>query len=157
MDASGENNNELAGLGLPRPVSFADSPENSDEESSNSSERLSADSLSATDQNEDSFDEDYDLPELEDDPRQRIPAGVYARPEDTALPESEEDERECWVCFMGEDEDNPGAEWCTPCKCIGSVGFVHQDCVKRWVAEKQKHRLDLEGKLFFVTKPLRIK
>jgi len=144
MDAFGENNNETTAPALARRVSFADSPENSDDESSNSSDRLSSDSLSVTDQNEYFFDEDNDLPELEDDPRQRIPAGVYARPEDTALPESDEDERECWVCFMGEDDDNPGAEWCTPCKCQGSVGFVHQDCVKRWVAEKQKHRLDLE-------------
>ena len=85
MDASGENNNETAALGLPGPVSFTDSSENSDEESSNSSERLSEDSLSATDQNEESFDDDYDLPELEDDPRQRIPAGVYARPEAEVL------------------------------------------------------------------------
>lgn len=52
--------------------------------------------------------------------------------------------RECWICFVPETE-NPVAQWVTPCRCAGSLGHVHQDCVKRWVEEKQNGNIDLDG------------
>jgi len=51
--------------------------------------------------------------------------------------------RECWICFVPETE-NPVAQWVTPCRCAGSLGHVHQDCVKRWVEEKQNGNIDLD-------------
>ena len=147
-----ENNNEEESItsGFAPVVRFEEEKEEDEEENGHLTESESEISISSSGtlnhDEESSYDEDFDMPELEDDPVQRIPAGVYA-PRREPLPEEEEgeEERECWVCFMGDDPDSPGAEWVHPCKCTGSVGFVHQDCVKRWVAEKQKNRLDLEG------------
>lgn len=45
--------------------------------------------------------------------------------------------RHCWVCFAYEDEDR-GAQWVQPCNCRGTTKWVHQQCLQRWVDEKQK-------------------
>lgn len=47
------------------------------------------------------------------------------------------DGRYCWVCFAT-DEDDALAEWVQPCNCIGTIRWVHQGCLQRWVEEKQK-------------------
>ena len=69
--------------------------------------------------------------------------------EETAMPELLEDEefeeeKDCWICFVRESE-NRQAQWVTPCKCAGSMGHVHQDCIKRWVEEKQGGNINEEG------------
>ncbi len=52
-------------------------------------------------------------------------------------------ERTCWVCFMA-DSDRTSADgtkelqWRHPCKCSGSVKWVHDACLQRWIDEKQK-------------------
>ena len=46
------------------------------------------------------------------------------------------------------ETENPVAQWVTPCRCAGSLGHVHQDCVKRWVEEKQNGNIDLDGESF---------
>ena len=33
--------------------------------------------------------------------------------------------RQCWVCFANE-EDEPEAEWTSPCRCRGGTKWVHQ-------------------------------
>lgn len=81
------------------------------------------------------------LPDLETDPLQTSSGGILADLSD--IPDRVNDERECWVCFLSESE-TPDAEWVRPCKCDGSVGYVHQDCVKRWVEEKQKSDINLD-------------
>jgi len=43
----------------------------------------------------------------------------------------------CWVCFATNDDDAL-AEWVQPCKCSGTTRWVHQQCLQRWVDEKQK-------------------
>lgn len=48
-----------------------------------------------------------------------------------------DDGRYCWVCFAT-DEDDRLAAWVQPCKCIGTTKWVHQQCLQRWVDEKQK-------------------
>lgn len=55
-----------------------------------------------------------------------------------------EEEKDCWICFVRESE-NRQATWVTPCKCAGSMGHVHQDCIKRWVEEKQSGNINEEG------------
>ena len=56
------------------------------------------------------------------------------------------------ICFVPETE-NPVAQWVTPCRCAGSLGHVHQDCVKRWVEEKQNGNIDLDGESFTLDYP----
>lgn len=48
-----------------------------------------------------------------------------------------EDGRYCWVCFADDDDDEL-AEWVQPCNCTGTIRWVHQGCLQRWVDEKQK-------------------
>ncbi|KAK3095668.1 hypothetical protein FSP39_017419 [Pinctada imbricata] len=45
--------------------------------------------------------------------------------------------RTCWVCFAT-DEDDVSALWVRPCRCRGTTKWVHQNCLQRWVDEKQK-------------------
>lgn len=32
---------------------------------------------------------------------------------------------------MNEDENND--QWVAPCKCIGSLKYVHQNCIQQWI------------------------
>ena len=41
------------------------------------------------------------------------------------------------MCY-GTDDDEPGVEWTTPCRCRGDTKYVHQVCIQKWVDEKQK-------------------
>ncbi|KAK1116969.1 E3 ubiquitin-protein ligase marchf5 [Melipona bicolor] len=52
---------------------------------------------------------------------------------------TEDDKRYCWVCFAT-DEDDTTASWVKPCHCRGTTKWVHQECIQRWVDEKQKGR-----------------
>lgn len=51
------------------------------------------------------------------------------------LEDSDEDEGDmCRICQMGEDSaSNPLIQ---PCRCTGSLQYVHQDCIKRWLCSK---------------------
>lgn len=47
--------------------------------------------------------------------------------------------RMCWVCFGTEqDDEDPDVVWVYPCQCKGSMKWVHEECLQRWVDEKQK-------------------
>lgn len=41
------------------------------------------------------------------------------------------------MCFAAE-EDEPGLEWTSPCKCRGATKWVHQDCLQPWIDQKQR-------------------
>lgn len=45
--------------------------------------------------------------------------------------------RLCWVCFETEQE-NSNATWICPCQCRGTMKWVHEECLQRWIDEKQK-------------------
>jgi hypothetical protein len=53
--------------------------------------------------------------------------------------------KHCWVCFAT-DEDDFSACWVSPCRCRGTAKWVHQECLQRWVDEKQQGSSG--GKLF---------
>ena len=40
------------------------------------------------------------------------------------------------MCFAAE-EDEPGLEWTSPCRCRGATKWVHQDCLQPWIDQKQ--------------------
>ena len=51
------------------------------------------------------------------------------------LEDSDEDEGDlCRICQMG--EDSPGNPLIQPCHCTGSLQFVHQECIKKWLRSK---------------------
>jgi cytidine deaminase len=45
----------------------------------------------------------------------------------SAVSEAGESERQCWICFES------SGTFVAPCKCKGSVRFVHQKCLKEWL------------------------
>lgn len=47
--------------------------------------------------------------------------------------------RFCWVCFGTEQDDqDSNVVWICPCQCKGTMKWVHEDCLQRWIDEKQK-------------------
>ncbi|XP_077420421.1 E3 ubiquitin-protein ligase MARCHF7 isoform X3 [Vanacampus margaritifer] len=60
------------------------------------------------------------------------------------LEDSDEDEGDrCRICQMGEESaSNPLIQ---PCRCTGSLQYVHQDCIKRWLSSKIGSGTDLEA------------
>ena len=46
----------------------------------------------------------------------------------------EEDAPTCRFCFEGQEG---GRELIAPCECIGSVKFIHKDCLRRWQAHQR--------------------
>ncbi|KAM9483702.1 E3 ubiquitin-protein ligase MARCHF7 isoform 1-T1 [Clarias gariepinus] len=58
--------------------------------------------------------------------------------------DSDEDEGDlCRICQMGEtSSSNPLIE---PCRCTGSLQYVHQDCIKKWLRSKISSGSTLEA------------
>jgi E3 ubiquitin-protein ligase MARCH5 len=53
--------------------------------------------------------------------------------------QQESAQRYCWVCFATDEEDEScNVEWVKPCRCKGTLRWVHQSCLQRWIDEKQK-------------------
>lgn len=86
--------------------------------------------------------ENSQTPQRRQQPHQSVHINVSTSsgPSTTSIPPGApppEEGRYCWVCFAT-DEDDALAEWVQPCNCIGTVRWVHQTCLQRWVDEKQK-------------------
>ncbi|XP_043930682.1 E3 ubiquitin-protein ligase MARCHF7 isoform X1 [Protopterus annectens] len=66
----------------------------------------------------------------------RDPEKLRKLQESLLLEDSEEEEGDlCRICQMGEDSPtNPLIE--APCKCTGSLQYVHQECMKKWLISK---------------------
>ncbi|XP_040904183.1 E3 ubiquitin-protein ligase MARCH7 [Toxotes jaculatrix] len=60
------------------------------------------------------------------------------------LEDSDEEEGDlCRICQMGEDSSsNPLIQ---PCRCTGSLQYVHQECIKRWLRSKIGSGTNLEA------------
>ncbi|KAM9860501.1 E3 ubiquitin-protein ligase MARCHF7 [Aulostomus maculatus] len=60
------------------------------------------------------------------------------------LEDSDEDEGDlCRICQMGEESaSNPLIQ---PCRCTGSLQYVHQECIKRWLCSKIGSGTNLEA------------
>ncbi|KAL0190602.1 hypothetical protein M9458_013300, partial [Cirrhinus mrigala] len=65
----------------------------------------------------------------------RDPERLRKIQESLLLEDSDEEEGDlCRICQMGEQSNsNPLIE---PCKCTGSLQYVHQDCIKKWLRSK---------------------
>eukprot|EP00045_Choanoeca_perplexa_P013822 m.158405 g.158405 ORF g.158405 m.158405 type:complete len:315 (+) comp16468_c0_seq3:2788-3732(+) len=49
---------------------------------------------------------------------------------------AENDERVCWICY-GAQAEFPNMRWVSPCRCRGSMQYVHEACLLRWAEEKE--------------------
>jgi len=53
---------------------------------------------------------------------------------------SRSEDLECWICY---DSDNINAgSLIQPCGCKGDVGYVHHNCLRRWLVEKGEENPD---------------
>ena len=48
--------------------------------------------------------------------------------------EEDEDEISCRICRI----DEPKEQLITPCKCNGTIAFVHRDCLLRWITYRSR-------------------
>jgi len=55
-------------------------------------------------------------------------------------PPGQEDERVCRICRC---EAEPAKPLKTPCRCTGSVGLVHDECVKAWLRQSGRNSCEL--------------
>ena len=46
------------------------------------------------------------------------------------------DAKICRIC-LDEDENLPGNPFITPCGCVGSVRWIHVQCVREWLDAKK--------------------
>jgi hypothetical protein len=55
----------------------------------------------------------------------------------------------CRICYMEEDSDikNPLVQ---PCKCSGSMKYIHLNCLKQWLYTKSCTRLEKKKKFFYI-------
>ncbi|XP_035382835.1 E3 ubiquitin-protein ligase MARCH7 isoform X2 [Electrophorus electricus] len=74
----------------------------------------------------------------------RDPEKLRKIQESLLLEESDEDEGDlCRICQMKEESSsNPLIE---PCRCTGSLQYVHQDCIKQWLRSKISSGSTLEA------------
>ena len=47
-----------------------------------------------------------------------------------------DNEKSCRICL--ETDETPKNPLICPCKCIGSVRFIHLDCIKAWLDSKKQ-------------------
>ena len=83
----------------------------------------------------------------------QTPEEIYAQELKEATPVitfSESTPAQCRFCWGPEScIDNP---LIVPCKCSGSVGFIHYDCLKNWLGSKlQKKETNELTSLFWKT------
>ena len=44
--------------------------------------------------------------------------------------------RQCKICFDDDTgEEDESNKWISPCKCDGSIKWVHENCFKRWLKQ----------------------
>lgn len=73
----------------------------------------------------------------------RDPERLRKIQESLLLEDTDEEEGDlCRICQMGEESaSNPLME---PCRCTGSLQYVHQDCIKKWLRSKISSGTSLE-------------
>ncbi|KAM8945787.1 putative E3 ubiquitin-protein ligase MARCHF10 [Pelodytes ibericus] len=57
--------------------------------------------------------------------------------------DSEEEEDICRICLRG--GDSAGNHLIVPCQCTGSLKYVHQECIKKWLLAKITSGADLDA------------
>lgn len=56
--------------------------------------------------------------------------------------DDDDDERICRVCRAEDEPDNPLYH---PCKCSGSIRYVHSDCLVQWLQQSKNKKCELCG------------
>jgi hypothetical protein len=62
---------------------------------------------------------------------------LYEATNETLVVNTNHNPMECRICLSGEEAVESGP-LIAPCKCIGSVQFVHKECLKMWLMRQVK-------------------
>ncbi|XP_064825719.1 E3 ubiquitin-protein ligase MARCHF7-like isoform X1 [Oncorhynchus masou masou] len=74
----------------------------------------------------------------------RDPERLRKIQESLLLEDSDEEEGDlCRICQMG--EESPSNPLIEPCRCTGSLQYVHQDCIKKWLRSKISSGTNLDA------------
>lgn len=65
-------------------------------------------------------------------------ADVENAPE-TAAGSTQREERQCYICLEVSEVEVEDRGWVSPCRCTGTMAWVHQECLLRWVHELEQH------------------
>ncbi|KAJ8394531.1 hypothetical protein AAFF_G00045410 [Aldrovandia affinis] len=85
-----------------------------------------------------------DQQEKEKQTSSRDPEKLRKIQESLLLEESDEEEGDlCRICQMG--EQSPSNPLLEPCRCTGSLQYVHQDCMKKWLRSKIRSGSNLDA------------
>ncbi|KAI1899204.1 hypothetical protein AGOR_G00059360 [Albula goreensis] len=85
-----------------------------------------------------------DRQEKEKQTSSRDPEKLRKIQESLLLEESDEEEGDlCRICQMR--EESPSNPLLEPCRCTGSLQYVHQDCMKKWLRSKISSGSNLEA------------
>lgn len=57
---------------------------------------------------------------------------------------SQESGRVCRICLEDEEDVQSGNPFITPCKCMGSMKYIHLKCLREWTDSK-KQFLEQDG------------
>ena len=57
---------------------------------------------------------------------------------------SQESGRVCRICLEDEEDFQSGNPFITPCKCMGSMKYIHLKCLREWTDSK-KQFLEQDG------------
>ena len=60
----------------------------------------------------------------------------------------EEDKLTCRICLS---EDEPGNPLISPCKCSGTMRFIHASCLQEWL-ESKKHKKETKNVYSYIWK-----
>nr|XP_029522341.1 E3 ubiquitin-protein ligase MARCH7-like isoform X3 [Oncorhynchus nerka] len=84
-------------------------------------------------------------PECQEKPTSsRDPERLRKIQESLLLEDSDEEEGDlCRICQMG--EESPSNPLIEPCRCTGSLQYVHQDCIKKWLRSKISSGTNLDA------------
>jgi len=52
--------------------------------------------------------------------------------QDDTEPSSTKEGRQCKICLGGEEEEDELGRLISPCKCKGTIKYVHLECLNRW-------------------------
>lgn len=50
-----------------------------------------------------------------------------------------EGERQCYICLEVAETEAEVGSWVSPCRCTGTMAWVHQECLLRWIQELELH------------------
>jgi E3 ubiquitin-protein ligase DOA10 len=63
-----------------------------------------------------------------------------------------EEEKEVAYCRVCHGESEPDNQLFFPCKCDGSIKYVHQECLEQWLKVSNKQKCELCGEVFHFQK-----